>query len=169
MNESNIAPVPNFQKAAMPFPAALSWKFLARTGVVTVSSAILIGGFAAGYLGLEWGARYAFTACWATAFFAATAMIFRHLMFTEQKSKGMLFAGIKVGLLVLMWWVNFFMWPVPQDGSPAQRMQTLAIFAGVTTPFIVLVFRVLGFVMEFQRGRATVQNNLTSTSGGVNS
>ena len=127
--------------------AAFDWKFLRRTAVVIVAVALAVGVGASVVYDAGWGFRYLTFAAWALVFFSLTALILKSLAFDQDRSRGMLFVFGKV-----VWLGALFAVPIvwPMEG-PNLRPHAIAMFAGITTPLAVVVFRAVGFMMEAQR------------------
>lgn len=145
MNQAPDTPRSHPPAAAFGAPPALNWAFLERTVLSTVVSAALVGLMIAVYFSMEVGARYVFFALWSVSFFATTGLIFKYLLFSRSRLRGMLAVAAKLGLLVLVYAV-LFGWPIP--GSAHERAHMIAMVAGVTTPLVVLVLRAMGWAMD---------------------
>jgi hypothetical protein len=140
MEDSSQRPTP----PRFPSPA-LGWAFLERTAISIVVTASLVALTAAVYVSIEVGARYLFFALWALTFFSTTALIFRHLLFSQSRIKGFLAIAVKIGALVAVY-VALWAWPVVPGQQEKAHM--IAIVAGVTTPLFVFLLRVGGWAME---------------------
>lgn len=131
-----------------PRPApALDWPFLQRTAVSTVVAASLVALGIAVYVSVEVGARYLMFALWALVFFATTGLIFRNLMFNQNRARGLAAVAVKVLALV---GIYAALWAWPIQGEQA-RAHMIAMVAGVTTPLVVLILRVLAWAMDQNR------------------
>lgn len=127
-----------------PAPPALNWAFLERTVRATAVTAVLVALCLSVYLQMEVGARYLFFALWSLAFFASTGLIFKNLLFHQNRLMGLGAVALKLGLLVAVY-AALWAWPIQGDSARAQMM---SMVAGVTTPLVVLILRALGWAMD---------------------
>ncbi len=142
MTESNTA-----QPSAPAVPLGIEWAFLRRTGIATVATVLLIALFSAVYYDLAWAARYVFFGLWSITFFASSAMIFKYMLFERRRALGFASIALKLATLVVAALVLLF-WRVPEQ---LVRAHSLAMLFGILTPFIVLILRTLGLMMEISR------------------
>ena len=127
--------------------AALDWAFLRRTALATLITSGIVALFASVYFSMAWGARYLVFALWSMAFFSFTALIIKYFVVRANRVMGLLFMAGKLACLGLM--VGLLMaWPINESEV---RSQGVAMVLGIGTPFMVLVLRVLGWVMEAKR------------------
>lgn len=127
-------------------PRGLDWTFLRGTAVATVVALLLITLFSSVF-SIPWGARYFAFSIWSLVFFSLTALILKSLMFDQKRARGMLFVGLKVLWLMALLLMSFA-WPI--EGADI-RSHGIAMVAGITTPFAVVVLRALGFLIGAQR------------------
>lgn len=123
-----------------------------RTGFAVLITAGLVALFSGVYYDMEWAGRYLFFALWALGFHALFPLIFKAMM-DRKRGLGMILIGLKVCMLAMIL-VVIEAWPFPE--GPARRPQVLAMLIGVSTPLLVLMLRVLGFMMEL--AKKTEQN-----------
>jgi hypothetical protein len=146
-------------KAPSPIPG-LSWGFLRRTAISTLISSSLIALLVAYYGAMDLGARYLLFSIWALAFFATTALIFRNLLFRENRLMGLAAVVAKLGLLGVIYYV-LWAWPIP--GKGIADAHGIAMLAGLTTPMVVLVLRVLGLAMNQNKQSSSTGNGITKS------
>lgn len=141
----NTRPAPLVSAGSRRVLEALDWSFFRRTLNSTAAASVLVG------LNISYydypgsaGVRYMMFALWATFFFALTALIFQSIFTGPRPWRAAGFAALKIGSLALMCWINFIAWPVEASG----RLHVGAMIGGVATPFLVLLLRALGLLMD---------------------
>jgi hypothetical protein len=158
-------------KGATPNPRpdlALDWGFLRRTFLATVITTLIVALFATVYLDPAWGGRYLLFGLWSIAFFSLTGLMFKYLLFSPYRVLGLAFAGLKVALLIFPVLILWKMWPLPRIDGSVDRAQAVAMFVGITTPFVVLLLRVIGFFSQAQRKGLLPQIQASSVSSTSN-
>ena len=126
-------------------PPALDFAFLRRTIRATVATTFLVAFASALLYSPPWAARYAIFALWSIGFFSISGLIFKYLLFEKNKLVGFGFIALKLLALAPIFAVAYF-WPIPEG-----RAHVMAMFLGVTTPFIVLLFMVAAFALGARR------------------
>lgn len=149
-------------------PPELDWRFLKRTLIASIVAAVMVGWGLWLTAGWEVGARYTLSAVWAAFFLSMSGAIFYCFMVANRKGPGMLAVAAKFGSLILIYLAMQVWWPLEQ--GPGQRPELLALVAGLSTPFIVLVLRVISriafVVQNGSAGSATPRAKKSAESRG---
>lgn len=129
-------------------PPALDFAFLRRTVRATIAASLLIALLSSLLYSPLWGARYVIFALWSIGFFSISGLIFKYMLFDRNKLVGFGFIALKLLALAPIFAVAY-LWPIPEaEGS---RAHVMAMFLGVTTPFVVLLFMVAAFALGARR------------------
>jgi len=127
-------------------------RFLRRTAWATVITIMLVSACAAAYYDPFWSLRYALIGFWSIGFFTLTALIFKNLLFDGRAFTGIMLTILKIASLGAIFAINFYLWPVTDESGKSLPGHALALTLGLITPFAVFVLRLMGFLMEFQKG-----------------
>lgn len=136
-----------------PFEA-LSGRFLKRTALAILATLALVALTALTYGYPRWAGYYFFAGIWTLAFLSLTPLVLKAMMFDRRPLRGLGLIALKIALLALMM-LTLMHWSA--DDKNVKVLGT-GLVAGVTTPLLVIVLRVLGGALN---PRPTKPNNTT--------
>ena len=153
-HDETIASAEATGKTGAPRPPfkVLGSSFLRRTALSSLVATLLVALTVAVYWSPLWAGRYLFSGIWALIFYSLkakrddksiislTPLILKAYLFDGRRWRGLILMGLKLLWMALLFAVCSY-WPLAEG---QQALDGSALVAGVTTPLIVVVLRVLG-------------------------